>query len=279
MGDADNWATELGEFRVHSRTHTAAGDDATKITFTGVLTDEVTDTLEAFHIGSAGSVTRVFYVEDRPVTAHLPRQVPKSQHHHVVGFDDEGVLEIVSQQAEHVQTDVPDGNGNLEAGDTDVQAAIDRFDAYEPRFWPGFVLGNDYALREIVHYQNVFYRAKQAITNAQTIPPADADNWEEVTTHGIESYGTYSDYEATLELAALTMPGFSTGIDFVRGATIASQVGLQAVGVVATIVYCGVVSFILLKVLDAVIGLRVNAEEEEEGLDLVLHDEQGYNLS
>ncbi len=69
------------------------------------------------------------------------------------------------------------------------------------------------------------------------------------------------------------------GAGLAEGATIASQVGLQAVGVIATIVYCGVVSFILLKVLDAVIGLRVNAEEEEEGLDLVLHDEQGYNLS
>jgi len=69
------------------------------------------------------------------------------------------------------------------------------------------------------------------------------------------------------------------GAGLAEGATIAGQVGLQAVGVVATIVYCGVVSFILLKVLDAVIGLRVNAEEEEEGLDLVLHDEQGYNLS
>ena len=69
------------------------------------------------------------------------------------------------------------------------------------------------------------------------------------------------------------------GAGLAEGATIAGQVGLQAVGVIATIVYCGVVSFILLKVLDAVIGLRVNSEEEEEGLDLVLHDEQGYNLS
>ncbi len=69
------------------------------------------------------------------------------------------------------------------------------------------------------------------------------------------------------------------GAGLAEGATIVSQVGLQALGVVATIIYCGVVSFILLKVLDAVIGLRVNAEEEEEGLDLVLHDEQGYNLT
>ena len=69
------------------------------------------------------------------------------------------------------------------------------------------------------------------------------------------------------------------GAGLAEGATIAGQVGLQALGVIATIVYCGVVSFILLKVLDAVIGLRVDAEEEEEGLDLVLHDEQGYNLT
>ena len=69
------------------------------------------------------------------------------------------------------------------------------------------------------------------------------------------------------------------GAGLAEGVTIVSQVGLQAVGIVATIVYCGVVSFILLKVIDAIIGLRVNAEEEEEGLDLVLHDEQGYNLS
>ena len=61
--------------------------------------------------------------------------------------------------------------------------------------------------------------------------------------------------------------------------TIASQVGTQVVGIVATIVYCGGVSFIILKVLDSVIGLRVSDEEEQEGLDLVLHDEQGYNLS
>ena len=69
------------------------------------------------------------------------------------------------------------------------------------------------------------------------------------------------------------------GAGLAEGMTIVGQIGLQIVGVVATIVYCGVVSFILLKIVDAVIGLRVTEEEEEEGLDLVLHDEQGYNLS
>ncbi|WP_428099032.1 ammonium transporter [Candidatus Rariloculus sp.] len=69
------------------------------------------------------------------------------------------------------------------------------------------------------------------------------------------------------------------GAGLAEGMTIVSQVGRQFAGVAATIVWCGVVSFILLKVLDAVIGLRVTEEQEEEGLDLVLHDEQGYNLT
>jgi Amt family ammonium transporter len=51
------------------------------------------------------------------------------------------------------------------------------------------------------------------------------------------------------------------------------------VGIAATIIYCGVVSFIILKVLDNIIGLRVSEQDEQVGLDLVLHDEQGYNLN
>ena len=61
-------------------------------------------------------------------------------------------------------------------------------------------------------------------------------------------------------------------------ASIGSQFLTQLIGVVATIVWCGVVSFVLLKVLDSVIGLRVNEDEETEGLDLVLHNERGYHI-
>jgi Amt family ammonium transporter len=39
-----------------------------------------------------------------------------------------------------------------------------------------------------------------------------------------------------------------------------------------------VITWILLKLVDAVMGLRVSAEEESLGLDLALHDERGYNL-
>jgi len=43
-----------------------------------------------------------------------------------------------------------------------------------------------------------------------------------------------------------------------------------------TIVYVGAVSWILLKITDAVVGLRVSTEEEREGLDIVLHGEQVF---
>ena len=54
------------------------------------------------------------------------------------------------------------------------------------------------------------------------------------------------------------------------------QLGVQAVAVVATIVYCAIASWILLKITDAVVGLRVTREEEREGLDIVLHGEQVF---
>jgi Amt family ammonium transporter len=59
---------------------------------------------------------------------------------------------------------------------------------------------------------------------------------------------------------------------------IGAQVWTQAIGIVVTIVYTGVVSLIILKALDAVIGLRVTEEDESEGLDLALHQERGYNI-
>jgi Amt family ammonium transporter len=60
--------------------------------------------------------------------------------------------------------------------------------------------------------------------------------------------------------------------------SIGSQFVTQAIGVVATVVWCGVISFVLFKILDAVIGLRVTEDEETEGLDTVLHNERGYIL-
>lgn len=67
--------------------------------------------------------------------------------------------------------------------------------------------------------------------------------------------------------------GFSDGIDSIGG-----QLAVQATGVGATFLYTLVVSWILFKVVDALVGLRVDSDEETIGLDLVLHDERGYDL-
>ena len=68
------------------------------------------------------------------------------------------------------------------------------------------------------------------------------------------------------------------GAGLAEGMSIGSQVAAQLVGVVATVVYTFIVSFVILKVIDAVMGLRVSSEQEQEGLDLALHDERGYIL-
>jgi Amt family ammonium transporter len=56
------------------------------------------------------------------------------------------------------------------------------------------------------------------------------------------------------------------------------QLGLQIVAVAATLVYCGVGAFVLLKVVDALVGLRVTEEDEVAGLDLSQHGENAYTL-
>jgi len=56
------------------------------------------------------------------------------------------------------------------------------------------------------------------------------------------------------------------------------QVVTQLEGVAATLLFCGVGSFILLKIVDAIVGLRVDEEAEVSGLDLSEHSERGYAL-
>jgi len=61
------------------------------------------------------------------------------------------------------------------------------------------------------------------------------------------------------------------------GYSIASQLVVQAEGVVITLVWSGVVSFVVYKIVDMVVGLRVTEEEEREGLDISSHGETAYN--
>ena len=60
--------------------------------------------------------------------------------------------------------------------------------------------------------------------------------------------------------------------------SIALQLWIQTESVLFTVVYTGVLTYVILKVIDLVMGLRVTEEEETIGLDLSLHNERGYNL-
>lgn len=71
--------------------------------------------------------------------------------------------------------------------------------------------------------------------------------------------------------AAPSLGGFGSVED------IGAQFFVQFKGVAFTVVYTAVVTFVILKVLDLVMGLRVTEEEEAVGLDLALHNERGYN--
>jgi Amt family ammonium transporter len=66
------------------------------------------------------------------------------------------------------------------------------------------------------------------------------------------------------------------GKGLAEGVTVAAQLWVQFKGVIVTVLWTGLVSFVMLKLIDLAIGLRVDEEQETEGLDLVLHNERGY---
>ena len=78
---------------------------------------------------------------------------------------------------------------------------------------------------------------------------------------------------ASTELGVFSGFGFADGITSMLG-----QVKVQLIGIVATFAYTAITTYVLLRIVDAVVGLRVKKEGEYEGLDLALHDERGYDL-
>jgi Amt family ammonium transporter len=68
------------------------------------------------------------------------------------------------------------------------------------------------------------------------------------------------------------------GKGLAEGMTVASQLWVQFKGAAFTVVYSSIVSFILFKIVDVIIGLRVDEEQETQGLDISLHDERGYTF-
>ena len=81
-----------------------------------------------------------------------------------------------------------------------------------------------------------------------------------------------------LVLTAVFSAAALDGLGLDEGVSVMGQMVTQVLGILVTVVWCGFVSYVLLKVVNAIAPLRVSEEEETEGLDLVLHEERGYNL-
>ena len=68
------------------------------------------------------------------------------------------------------------------------------------------------------------------------------------------------------------------GVGFNAGVSMLEQVTVQFEGVIATATWCAVLTYMILKIVDRWVGLRVNPEDENEGLDLSDHGERAYSL-
>jgi ammonium transporter, Amt family len=79
-------------------------------------------------------------------------------------------------------------------------------------------------------------------------------------------------------LTAVFVSSAFNGIGYPDKVTMGEQFMTQVIGVVATAVWSGVITWLLLKLVDAIAGMRVASDEETEGLDTVLHNEKGYTL-
>ena len=68
------------------------------------------------------------------------------------------------------------------------------------------------------------------------------------------------------------------GVGYAEGMTMGKQVMVQLTAIVSVAAWSGVVTWVLLKLTEAMVGVRVSSDEETEGLDTVEHNEKGYNL-
>ena len=68
------------------------------------------------------------------------------------------------------------------------------------------------------------------------------------------------------------------GVGYAEGRTMLGQVGVQLVAVAVTLIWSALFTWVILKVCDGLLGMRVTHEHETEGLDTALHGEKGYNL-
>jgi len=80
-------------------------------------------------------------------------------------------------------------------------------------------------------------------------------------------------------LTSVLMADAFGGVGYGEGMSIASQFGAQAAGVAKAAVWSAGMSFALIKLTQALVGLRVVHENETQGLDLASHGETGYNVA
>jgi len=111
------------------------------------------------------------------------------------------------------------------------------------------------------------------ITVAKVKPALGFD--DSLDAFGVHGIGGITGALLTGVFCAESLGGAGFGVE--SGGMVA-QLTVQALGVVATLIYTGVVTAVILLVLKVTIGLRVSEEEETEGLDLSQHDERAYNL-
>ena len=116
----------------------------------------------------------------------------------------------------------------------------------------------------------ICYYATQAIKQRWKID----DSLDVFPVHGVGGIlGTF--YAGIFASDAL---GVFSGQGYNEGMNMASQVQVQIVGISATFVYTGIATFILLKLVDKLLVLRIDDEDETSGLDLTEHNERGYDL-
>jgi Amt family ammonium transporter len=89
---------------------------------------------------------------------------------------------------------------------------------------------------------------------------------------GVHGVGGFVGAIMTGAFASVALGGSGSDLE------IGQQLGIQAIGAFATLIYSGVLTFVILKIVDVIVGLRVSDHEETEGLDLSLHGEEGFKL-
>jgi Amt family ammonium transporter len=81
----------------------------------------------------------------------------------------------------------------------------------------------------------------------------------------------------TILTALLALSAFG-GVGLTDGRSAGGQLGIQVIGVVAVLAWSLVATFVIVKVTQALVGLRISEDDEVQGLDLTAHGEAGYNL-